>query len=137
MDLARRERSDVMEAFRRFLGADLVDSSWLRVEEFVDGGTQVVRVELPGVDPDKDVDISVVNGILRISAKREEREEHKEKGSYRSEFRYGTFLREVALPEGCREEDITASYKDGVLEVRAPVGEVAAPAPTKVPVTRG
>jgi HSP20 family protein len=137
MDLARRERSDVMEAFRRFLGADLVESSWLRVEEFVDDGTQVVRVELPGVDPDKDVDISVVNGVLRISAKREEREEHKEKGSYRSEFRYGTFLREVALPEGCREEDITAAYKDGVLEVRAPVGEVAAPALTRVPVTRG
>lgn len=136
MDLARRERTDMMEAFRRFLGVEFVEPSWLRVEEFVDDGAQVVRVELPGVDPDKDVDISVANGVLRISARREEREEHKEKDSYRSEFRYGSFVREVVLPEGCREEDVTATYTDGVLEVRAPVGEVAAPAPKKVPITR-
>jgi HSP20 family protein len=136
MDVVRRERSDMMEAFRRLFGADLVEPSWLRVEEFIDDGAQVVRVELPGVNPEKDVDISVVNGVLRISARREEREEHKEKDSYRSEFRYGSFVRELALPEGCREEDVTATYTDGVLEVRAPVGEVQAPAPKKVPVTR-
>lgn len=136
MDLARRERTDMMDAFRRFFGVEFVEPSWLRVEEFVDDGAQVVRVELPGVDPDEDVDISVVNGVLRISARREEREEHKEKDSYRSEFRYGSFVREVALPEGCREEDVTATYTDGVLEVRAPVGEVAAPAPKRVPITR-
>lgn len=137
MDVVRRERSDMMEAFRRLFGADLVEPSWLRVEEFIDDGAQVVRVELPGVNPEKDVDISVVNGVLRISARREEREEHKEKDSYRSEFRYGSFVRELALPEGCREEDVTASYADGVLEVRAPMRQVEAPEPKKVPVTRG
>ena len=136
MDLVRHERSDMLEAFRRLFGAEFVEPSWLRVEEFVDDGAQVVRVELPGIDPEEDVDISLVNGVLRISAKREERQEHKGKDSYRSEFRYGSFVREISLPEGCREEDVTASYTDGVLEVRAPMGQVAAPEPKKVPVTR-
>jgi len=43
-----------------------------------------------------------------------------EKAGYRSEFRYGSFQRSIALPPGVKEEEITASYKDGVLEVRAP-----------------
>lgn len=137
MELARRERADVMEALRKFFGGDLMDSSWLRAEEFVDDATMVVRVELPGVDPEKDVDISVQNGLLRISAKREEKSEHKEKHTYRSEFRYGSFVREIALPEECQEQDVTAKYADGVLEVRVPMGEAPKPEARRIPVVRG
>jgi HSP20 family protein len=137
VELARRERSDVVEAFRRFFTGEMLEPGWLRVEEFVEDATMVVRVELPGIDPEKDVDISLQNGRLRISAKREEKSEHKEKDSYRSEFHYGSFVREIALPEGCTESDVTASYTDGVLEVRVPMGEAARPEPVKIPVTRG
>ena len=137
MDLVRRERSDVLDAFRRFFTGDLEPASWLRVEEFVEDDTLVVRAELPGIDPEKDVDISVVNGSLRIRATREEKTEHKEKDSYRSEFHYGSFVREVALPEGSDESDVTATYVDGVLEVRVPVGERTRPEPVRIPVTRG
>jgi HSP20 family protein len=136
MDLVKRE-SDVLEMVRRFFSGDLEPVSWLRVEEFVDGDELVVRAELPGIDPEKDVDISVVNGSLRISAEREEKSEHKEKHSYRSEFHYGSFVREVPLPEGAKESDVTATYTDGVLEVRVPVGDQARPEPVKIPVTRG
>ncbi len=137
MELVHRERSDMMDTFRRFFGTELTEPTWLRVEEFVDGDTDVIRVELPGVDPDKDVDISVTNGVLRVTAQREEKSEHKEKGSYRSEFRYGSFARDITLPEGCKESDVSATYLDGVLEVRVPIGEVVKPEPTKIPVTRG
>lgn len=114
-------------------------SAPIRVEEFVDGKTLVVRAEMPGVDPDKDVEITISDGYLNIRAERQEKEEHQDKGSYRSEFRYGSFSRSVMLPEGVKEEDIKASYTDGVLEVRTPLPEPATgtEAPKKLPITRG
>lgn len=133
--LVRRDWPDVPEVFRRFVEGDW-EKGWLRVEEFVEGETLVVRAELPGIDPEKDVDISVVGDVLRISAHREERSEDKQKDSYRSEFRYGAFARNVHLPAGATEEDVSASYHDGVLEIRVPVGEQAKPEPRRIPVTR-
>lgn len=136
MALVRRERSDLVDAFRRFFSTELEDKSWLRVEEYLDDKALVIRAELPGIDPEKDVDISVVNGALVIKAEREEKSEKKEKDSYRSEFRYGSFVREIALPAGCKDEDVTATYIDGVLEVRVPIGEVPLAEPLKIPIKR-
>lgn len=105
----------------------------VRVEEYEEGGTHVVRAELPGIDPEKDVDIAVQEGFLRITGQREERQERKDDASYRSEFRYGRFERVLRLPTGTGPDDITASYKDGVLEVRVKVREEASePAHIKV-----
>ena len=118
--------------FRRMVDLDW-EAGWLRVEEFVDDGTLVVRAELPDIDPDKDVELSVANGVLHIRAQREEKTEKKDKGGYRSEFRYGSFVRSVPLPEGVRDDDITASYKDGILEVRVPMPAEEKPPVTKVP----
>lgn len=82
-----------------------------------------MRAELPGIDPERDVDVSISEGQLRIDAHREERQEEKEKGGYRTEFRYGSFTRTLALPEGASADDVTATYTDGVLEVRVPIPE--------------
>lgn len=118
--------SDMLEPIKRFLDGDLAVTPTIKVEQFQDGSTLVVRAEVPGIDPDRDVDVSVSDGMLHIRAEREEKSEHKSKAGYRSEFRYGSFSRSIALPAGAREEDITATYKDGVLEVRAPAPEPAA-----------
>jgi len=123
-DLNKWTPSDVLEPIRRFLDGDLTIST-IRVEQFLDGNTLVVRAEVPGIDPEKDVDVSVAEGMLHIKAEREEKSEQKSKTGYRSEFRYGSFTRTIALPPGAREEDVTASYRDGVLEVRAPAPEQA------------
>ncbi|MHA7221888.1 Hsp20/alpha crystallin family protein [Arthrobacter sp. RHLT1-20] len=123
--------SDVLEPIRRFLDGDLTMTSSIKVEQFVDGSTLVVRAEVPGIDPDKDVEVSVSEGMLHIKAEREEKTEHRGKTGYRSEFRYGSFTRSIALPPGAREEDITATYKDGVLEVRAPAPVTAPDASAK------
>jgi HSP20 family protein len=136
MSLVRREWPDVPDMVRRLFETD-VEKGWLRVEEFVDEGSLVVRAELPGIDPDRDVDISVSEGVLTIRAERQERSEKKEKESYRSEFRYGSFARTIALPAGASEDDVSATYNDGVLEVRVPLGEAPAPQARKVPVSRG
>ncbi|HEX5332544.1 MAG TPA: Hsp20/alpha crystallin family protein [Cellulomonas sp.] len=122
--------------FRRFWETDW-DKPWLRVEEFVEGDALVVRAELPGIDPDKDVDLAVVDGVLHITANREEKSEHKEKDSYRSEFRYGSYSRNIPLPAGYSETDVKATYRDGVLEIRVPTTEQPRAAGVKIPIARG
>lgn len=108
------------------------DVSMIRVEEFTEDGHLVVRAELPGIDPDKDVDVSVHEGMLDIRAER--RAEEKEITKGHSEFRYGRFRRTLTLPTGTAAKDVTAAYTDGILEVRVPVAKVES-AGTKVPVS--
>lgn len=105
---------------------------YVRVEDFIEeDGTFVLRAELPGIDPDKDVELHIEHDMLTISGER--REEIKEKNH--RELHYGSFRRTIPLPPGTKPEDVKASYADGVLEVRVPTqGEE--PASTKIPVTR-
>lgn len=109
---------------------------WLRVEEFHDDGDLVVRAELPGIDPDKDVEITTEGGVATIRAHREQKSETKNKEGYRSEFRYGEFSREITLPQGTKSEDVKATYSDGILEVRVPCPTEESPSPVKVPIAR-
>ena len=74
-------------------------------------------------DPDKDVEITSEDGTRRIRAHHEEKTEHKQKRRYRSEFRYGEFEREIAVPIGAAAKDVKATYKDGILKVRVPCSE--------------
>jgi HSP20 family protein len=122
------------ERWRRLFELE-ADQSWLKVEEFHDGDTLVVRAELPDVDPEKDVEVTTADGVVTIHARREQKAEHKDKEGYRSEFRYGELVREIALPQGVTSEDVKATYSKGILEVRIPCPEHAAAAPTKVPIT--
>jgi HSP20 family protein len=92
----------------------------IRVEEFREDGTLVIRADLPGIDPDKDVELTVSDGILHIEAERREEEKREEKGYVRQELRYGSLSRSLPLPEGVTEADISATYKAGVLEIRIP-----------------
>ena len=100
-----------------------LDMPQMRVEEYVEDGHLVLKAELPGIDPDKDVKISCNEGWLRIQAERKESSEHKDKEGYRSEFKYGSFIRDMPLPAGAKRTDIKASYKDGVLMVKVPMPE--------------
>ena len=93
---------------------------FIRVEEFQEDGTLVIRADLPGVDPDKDVAVTVSDGILHIDAERRTEEKREEKGYLRQEVHFGLLSRALPLPAGVTEADITAAYKDGVLEVHVP-----------------
>lgn len=108
-------------------------ASTMRVEQYVEDGKYVVRAELPGFDPEKDIQVSVEHRHLVISAHRTQ-EEH-DKGH--SEFRYGAFSRTLPLPDGVRPDDITATYKDGILQVTMPaIGAVQAE-PVKIEIGKG
>ena len=101
----------------------------MRVEVFQEGERRIVRADLPGVDPDKDVSVTVDDGLLRIHGERRA-EEHDQ---YRTEIRYGSFDRVLTLPVGTKPEDVTAEYADGVLTVSMPAATQAAP--QEIPVT--
>jgi HSP20 family protein len=108
----------------------------IRVEESRDGDDLVVRAEMPGIDPDKDVEVHVRDHMLELKAERRQQSETEEKGVRRTEFRYGSFYRAIPLPPEATEADVHAKYKDGILEVRVPCGR-AQPEPTKIAVERG
>ena len=152
--LMRRDRGDVTSRFNRM---DRIFDEWMRslpmrrpfgftwdwpgedlirVDEYRDGDTEVIRAELPGIDPEKDVDLTVADGMLRISADRRIEDRTEDKGYLRHELRYGSMSRTLPLPEGVAESDITATYKDGILEIRVPVPEQARSEPTKIQVKK-
>lgn len=99
-----------------------------------DDGTLVVRAELPGIDPATDVEIDVADGRIVISGERRERHEEKIQQGFRTEFQYGSFDRSFRLPAGACIDDITATYHDGILEIRIPVTE-ATPRATQIKIS--
>ena len=151
MTLMKHRESPRLEAFDRVFGqwpeffrrpvlmwpGDADDM--LKVEEYQENGTRVIRAEIAGIDPDTDVEITVSDGMLHIGAERKEEEKSEALGYTRHEIRYGSFTRELPLPQGCVEADVKATYTDGILEIRVPAPAVEAkPAePRKIAVTKG
>ena len=118
------------------MGFEVPGEELIRVDEYREGDSQVIRAELPGIDPDKDVELTVADGMLRIHAQRRVEEKTEDKGYTRHELRFGTFTRTLPMPEGGSESDISASYKDGMLEIRIPVVEHSTPEPTKIQINK-
>jgi HSP20 family protein len=83
-----------------------------------DGEDAVVRVELPGVDVAKDVNVEVERGHLVIHGERRDERSEEKDGRTLREVRYGSFRRSFKLPAHITSEAISASYDAGVLTVR-------------------
>ncbi|WP_086824059.1 Hsp20/alpha crystallin family protein [Allokutzneria sp. NRRL B-24872] len=102
---------------------ELFDGSWpfgantVHVEEYFDEDAYVVRAELPGMNAERDIEVTANDGVLTISATREQ-EQHDRR---HSEFRYGSFARSVRLPSGADIKHVKAAYTNGILDVRVPV----------------
>jgi len=99
----------------------MFDTRLMRLEDEMTDGRYEVRAEIPGIDPAKDVDITVRDGQLTIKAERSEKREF----DGRSEFSYGSFVRTVSLPAGANEDDIKATYDKGILTVSVGVSKPA------------
>jgi HSP20 family protein len=66
--------------------------SWVpAIDVFHRGDDLVVRAELPGIDPEKDLEISLHDNVLRIRGERRMEERTEGDGTYRLESRYGSF----------------------------------------------
>jgi HSP20 family protein len=104
------------------------------VELARDGEDVLIRLELPGVDVGKDVDIEVAEGRLTVSGRREDTRSAEDPGGQVlvRELRYGAFRRDFQLPDGVTADDVEATYDRGMLEVRVRHVTKPAAAPTKV-----
>ncbi len=78
----------------------------------------VVKAQLPGVKKE-DVNVTIQDNTLTIRAESRREEAIEDEGYFRRELRYGTWARRLPLPAQVDEEQVTATLKDGVLEVRA------------------
>jgi len=145
MIVMRRQIVDEdLQEMRRQLGGvfDTVPAQWTReitrpetewqpaVEVFENGHEVVVRAALPSVDSQQ-VDITITNEAVTFKGSRN-REEQKDCTYYLRELRYGAFLRTVPLPTEVKTGEATASYKDGMLEVRLPKSDRAKNTTVKV-----
>ncbi len=109
--------------FPREMNRDLVNSTRQlspKVEVEESENDVVVSAELPGI-PENNIDLEVSSdGYLTISGEKKQEKKENKKGSYFSEFSYGSFTRTVPLPWDLKFEDANAEYKDGILKVVFP-----------------
>lgn len=127
-DLAGESINDLVRRTFGDFGSQLLGAregtEWApALDAFVSDGELHVRLEVPGIDPDSDVDIEVENGVLRVSGERRSEQSSEGNGWFRREMHYGRFERRIALPEGVNADDVSASYDAGVLDIRIPVPE--------------
>jgi HSP20 family molecular chaperone IbpA len=94
----------------------------------------VVRVELPGIDVDKDVAVEVDRGRLVVRGERRDERSEERDGRTLREVRYGSFRRSFALPAHVTADAVTASYDAGVLSVRV-AGAHAGAEPRRITVS--
>ncbi|HEX7165100.1 MAG TPA: Hsp20/alpha crystallin family protein [Trebonia sp.] len=105
----------------------------IRIEDYIEDGHYVVRAEIAGIDPDKNLEVSAGAGYLSIRASRSSRVESR----HRSEFRYGSFSRTLELPPGADASDVTADYTDGILTIKVALKGEQQEVVKRIPVTAG
>jgi len=81
-----------------------------------------LKLEIPGMEA-KDLDIQVTVDHVSIAGERKSETKSEEKGVTRSEFRYGKFSRVIPLPARIQNTNVTAEYKDGILNLTLPKAE--------------
>ncbi|MDJ0497767.1 MAG: Hsp20/alpha crystallin family protein [Acidimicrobiia bacterium] len=121
MNLVRFDPFSVMRDFDRlFETADRPLSRWMpRVDVLDKNDALLVRTEIPGVDPES-IDVTVESGTLTIKGSRSFENEESSENYHRKEIFEGSFERTILLPEGVDAEAVTASTKDGILEISIP-----------------
>ena len=121
-------QSDINRLFDAFMspfdGAEMKNSITPKLDIAELKDKFQIKAELPGMD-EKDINLSVDDGVLTISGekKAEAETEEKDKGYYLKECSYGSFSRSVGLPENIADDKIEAKFKKGVLTIDMPKKE--------------
>jgi HSP20 family protein len=118
----RHEIDRMFDAFTRDPWGSLTEfganKAWFPAIDVSENDQEIiVRAEVPGVDP-SELDITVTGDRLTLSGEKKESTERKDKDSYQSETRYGSFSRSVDLPSGVDTEHVTADHANGVVTIK-------------------
>jgi HSP20 family protein len=112
-------------------------SSWMPAVDVTETKEELVlSFDLPGLKEDE-ITIELEDNVLTVSGQRERKHEREGDNYFRWERRFGKFARSVALPAGVREQDIRATYENGVLEVHVPKPEEHKPKKIQIGVGSG
>lgn len=133
-------RVDPFALFRDFESAfepaPVGETAWHpRVDVLDEDEALLVRAEVPGVDPES-IDVTVEDGVLTVSGSRSFETEETKGGFRRKEIFEGSFRRSVRLPKSADADAITATSKDGILEIAVPKKAEVLPRKVTVDVQR-
>lgn len=81
-----------------------------------------LKLELPGIEA-KDLDLQVTENAVYLSGERKSETKSEDKGVSKSEFHYGKFQRVIPLLARIQNTNVTADYKDGILNLTLPKAE--------------
>lgn len=135
MNLVRFDPMTLMRDFERFFDprafgesfSDAESADWLpRVDVSDRDDSVLIRAELPGVDP-ADVDITLDGKVLTIKGTKSVATEEDSGGFRRREIFEGSFRRSVRLPFQVDPDSVTATARNGILEITVPRKEEATP----------
>ena len=93
---------------------------WPLVNVTEKDGVIQVEAEVPGMDS-KELDVSVVENMLTLKGEHKEEKEEKGKETYRREFSYGSFERNIPLPARVQADKAEATFEKGILRLKLPV----------------
>lgn len=120
-------RDDINRLFSRTFGEGAGTHTWSpAVDVFETEDAVILKAELPGLTTD-DVDVEIDDNVLTVSGERTLKDAVHEDRYYRLERSYGKFSRSLTLPQGITADEVTASFTDGVLEVRVPKADEVKP----------
>lgn len=119
MQLVRFDPFSTMRDFDRLFEGRPANRWMPRVDVFDQENDLMVRSEVPGIDPES-IEITVEGGTLSIKGERSFETEDTKANYHRKEIFEGSFERTILLPEGIDPEGVTASSKNGVLEISIP-----------------
>ncbi|QER41970.1 Hsp20/alpha crystallin family protein [Thermodesulfobacterium sp. TA1] len=118
-------KKEMDRIWQDFFGKEVIPERWegiswvpaVDISETEDN--VIVKVDVPGVNPE-DMEISIVDNVLLIKGEKKKEEEEKKENFYRVERFYGSFMRSIPIPCEVDVEKIEATYKDGVLKIVLP-----------------
>ena len=128
----RTTDGELRQVFNQFFADDSGNGWAPRVDVREEESRYVILADVPGVNP-ADIEISMDKGVLTIKGERKSENTAENGKLTRVERRYGSFQRSFALPDSADADAITATGKNGVLEVAIP--KKAQAAPRKIVVT--
>ncbi len=92
-----------------------------------------IDVCVPGIKKEN-LKLNISEGVLTLSYKTEESKEEKDKSYFKKEFSSSSFERKMTLPKNCLENEIKASFNDGILNIVIPKDETKKPETTSIPI---
>jgi len=126
-------RDEMERVFESMTPAEMGMMQLPAVDVFEQDGKVVVKANLPGMNKEN-IEVTATEDSISLKGEFKREEKVEERGFFRQERQSGRFFRTIPMPTAINPDQVTASFKDGVLEVTAPKAEPEKAKEKKVPI---